>query len=161
MGRPAVVGCGELHINETTKTLTVGDKVFHEGDAISIDGATGNVYGEMLPTVEAAVSGDFARLMDWADKVRTLKVRTNADTPRDTKQAVAFGAEGIGLCRTEHMFFEADRIAAVREMILADTVEQREVALAKILPMSRCSTHTHPRTPTRRKHTASRTGDRF
>jgi len=135
MGRPAVVGCGELHINETTKTLTVGDKVFHEGDAISIDGATGNVYGEMLPTVEAAVSGDFARLMDWADKVRTLKVRTNADTPRDTKQAVAFGAEGIGLCRTEHMFFEADRIAAVREMILADTVEQREVALAKILPM--------------------------
>ena len=135
MGRPAVVGCGELHISEAAKTLTVGDKVYHEGDDISIDGATGNVYGEMLPTVEAAVSGDFARLMTWADAARTLKVRTNADTPRDTRQAVEFGAEGIGLCRTEHMFFEADRIAAVREMILADTVEQREVALEKILPM--------------------------
>ena len=135
MGRAAVVGCGELHINEHKKTLTVGDKVYHEGDDISLDGSTGNVYGEMLPTVETTVSGDFARLMTWADKARTLKVRTNADTPRDTKQAVSFGAEGIGLCRTEHMFFEADRIAAVREMILADTVEQREVALAKILPM--------------------------
>ncbi|HPS81286.1 MAG TPA: pyruvate, phosphate dikinase, partial [Candidatus Limiplasma sp.] len=135
MGRAAVVGCGELHIDEDKKTLTVGDKVYHEGDDISIDGSTGNVYGELIPTVEAAVTGDFARLMAWADKARTLKVRTNADTPRDTKQAVSFGAEGIGLCRTEHMFFEADRIAAVREMILADTVEQREVALAKILPM--------------------------
>ena len=135
MGRPAVVGCGELHIVESKKTLTVGDKVYHEGDDISIDGATGNIYGEMLPSVEAAVSGDFARLMAWADAARTLKVRTNADTPRDTLQAVQFGAEGIGLCRTEHMFFEADRIAAVREMILADTVEQREAALAKILPM--------------------------
>ena len=135
MGRPAVVGCGELHIDEHKKTLSVSDRVYHEGDDISIDGSTGNVYGEMLPTVEAAVTGDFARLMVWADKARTLKVRTNADTPRDTKQAVEFGAEGIGLCRTEHMFFEADRIAAVREMILSDSVEQREVALAKILPM--------------------------
>ncbi|MDD3214203.1 MAG: pyruvate, phosphate dikinase [Eubacteriales bacterium] len=135
MGRAAVVGCGELRINEDAKTLTVGGKVLHEGDEISIDGSTGNVYAELLPTVEAAMTGDFARLMAWADEARTLKVRTNADTPRDTKQAVSFGAEGIGLCRTEHMFFEADRIAAVREMILADTVEQREVALAKILPM--------------------------
>ena len=115
--------------------MTVGDKVYHQGDDISIDGSTGNIYGEKLATVEATVSGDFERLMVWADKARTLKVRTNADTPRDTKQAVAYGAEGIGLCRTEHMFFEADRIAAVREMILADTVEQREAALAKILPM--------------------------
>ncbi|MEA5016302.1 MAG: pyruvate, phosphate dikinase [Candidatus Limiplasma sp.] len=135
MGRAAVVGCGELHINEGAKTLTVGSRVFQEGDFLSVDGSTGNVYGELIPTVEAAVSGDFARLMKWADEARTLKVRTNADTPRDTKQAVEFGAEGIGLCRTEHMFFEADRIAAVREMILADTVEQREKALAKILPM--------------------------
>ena len=135
MGRAAVVGCGELRINEEAKTLTVGGKVYKEGDEISLDGSTGNVYGELVPTVEASVSGDFARLMEWADAVRTLKVRTNADNPRDTKQAVAFGAEGIGLCRTEHMFFEADRIAAVREMILADTVEQREKALAKILPM--------------------------
>ena len=135
MGRAAVVGCGELRIDEEAKTLTVGDKVYHEGDDISLDGSTGNVYGQQLPTVEAAMTGDFARLMAWADAARTLKVRTNADTPRDTKQAVSFGAEGIGLCRTEHMFFEADRIAAVREMILADTVEQREKALAKILPM--------------------------
>ena len=135
MGRAAVVGCGELRIDEDAKTLTVGDKVYHEGDDISLDGSTGNVYGQQLPTVEAAMTGDFARLMAWADATRTLKVRTNADTPRDTKQAVSFGAEGIGLCRTEHMFFEADRIAAVREMILADTVEQREKALAKILPM--------------------------
>jgi len=135
MGRAAVVGCGELRIDEEAKTLTVGDKVYHEGDDISLDGSTGNVYGQQLPTVEAAMTGDFARLMAWADATRTLKVRTNADTPRDTKQAVSFGAEGIGLCRTEHMFFEADRIAAVREMILADTVEQREKALAKILPM--------------------------
>ncbi|MEA4927838.1 MAG: pyruvate, phosphate dikinase [Candidatus Limiplasma sp.] len=135
MGRAAVVGCGELHIDAVRKIMTVGGKEYHEGDDISIEGSTGNVYGEMLPTVEATVTGEFARLMAWADAARTLKVRTNADTPRDTKQAVAFGAEGIGLCRTEHMFFEADRIAAVREMILADTVEQREVALAKILPM--------------------------
>ncbi|MEG1776697.1 MAG: pyruvate, phosphate dikinase, partial [Clostridia bacterium] len=135
MGRAAVVGCGELRINEDAKTLTVGGKVYHEGDELSLDGSTGNVYYGMIPTVEAAVTGDFARLMQWADAARTLKVRANADNPRDTKQAVSFGAEGIGLCRTEHMFFEADRIAAVREMILAETVEQREKALAKILPM--------------------------
>ena len=135
MGRAAVVGCGALRIDEDKKTLTVDGKVYGEGADISLDGSTGNVYGEAIPTVEAAVTGDFARLMAWADAARTLKVRTNADNPRDTKQAVSFGAEGIGLCRTEHMFFEADRIAAVREMILADTLEQRENALNKLLPM--------------------------
>ena len=135
MGRSAVVGCGALKIDEEAKTLTVGDKVYHEGDFISLDGSTGNVYDGQIATVEASISGEFARFMGWADAARRLRVRTNADTPRDTKQAVKFGAEGIGLCRTEHMFFEADRIAAVREMILADTKEQREKALAKILPM--------------------------
>ena len=135
MGRAAVVGCGALKIDEEAKTLTVGDKVYHEGDFISLDGSTGNVYYGQIATVEASISGEFARFMGWADAARRLRVRTNADTPRDTKQAVKFGAEGIGLCRTEHMFFEADRIAAVREMILADTKEQREKALAKILPM--------------------------
>ena len=135
MGRAAVVGCGALKIDEEAKTLTVGDKVYHEGDFISLDGSTGNVYDGQIATVEASISGEFARFMGWADAARRLRVRTNAETPRDTKQAVKFGAEGIGLCRTEHMFFEADRIAAVREMILADTKEQREKALAKILPM--------------------------
>ena len=135
MGRAAVVGCGALKIDEEAKTLTVGDKVYHEGEFISLDGSTGNVYDGQIATVEASISGEFARFMGWADAARRLRVRTNADTPRDTKQAVKFGAEGIGLCRTEHMFFEADRIAAVREMILADTKEQREKALAKILPM--------------------------
>ena len=135
MGRAAVVGCGALKIDEEAKTLTVGDKVYHEGDFISLDGSTGNVYDGQIATVEASISGEFARFMGWADAARRLRVRTNADTPRDTKQAVKFGAEAIGLCRTEHMFFEADRIAAVREMILADTKEQREKALAKILPM--------------------------
>ena len=136
MGRPAVVGCHEIFIDEDKKTLTTASgKVFHEGDSISLDGSTGKVYEGRVPTVKAVVSGDFARLMAWADKARRLKVRTNADTPRDTKQAVEYGAEGIGLCRTEHMFFEASRIAAVREMILSDTKEQREAALAKILPM--------------------------
>mgnify|MGYP000896024197 FL=1 len=135
MGRAAVVGCGALKIDEEAKTLTVGDKVYHEGDFISLDGSTGNVYDGQIATVEASISGEFARFMGWADAARRLRVRTNADTPRDTKQAVKFGAEGIGLCRTEHMFFEADRIAAVREMILSDTKEQREKALAKSLPM--------------------------
>ena len=135
MGRAAVVGCGALKIDEEAKTLTVGDKVYHEGDFISLDGSTGNVYDGQIATVEASISGEFARFRGWADAARRLRVRTDADTPRDTKQAVKFGAEGIGLCRTEHMFFEADRIAAVREMILADTKEQREKALAKILPM--------------------------
>ncbi len=135
MGTPAVVGCGDLKINDEAKTLTVDGKTYNEGDFISLDGSTGNVYGEQLPTVEATISGDFARFMSWADAARRLQVRTNADNPRDTMNAVKFGAEGIGLCRTEHMFFETDRIAAVREMILADTKEQRENALAKILPM--------------------------
>ena len=137
MGRCAVVGCGALRIDEEKKTLVVGDKTFNEGDFLSIDGATGNVYGQQIPTVDAAVTGDFARLMGWADAARKLHVRTNADTPRDAAQAVKFGAEGIGLCRTEHMFFSEDRIAAVREMILADNEEQRRVALAKLLPMQR------------------------
>jgi pyruvate,orthophosphate dikinase len=136
MGRPAVVGCHEILIDEDKKTMiTASGKVFHEGDSISLDGSTGKVYEGRVPTVKATVSGDFARLMAWADKARRLKVRANADTPRDTKQGVEYGAEGIGLCRTEHMFFEASRIAAVREMILSDTKEQRESALAKILPM--------------------------
>ena len=135
MGRAAVVGCGDLKFDEAANTVAINGKVYHEGDCISVDGSTGNVYDGLIPTVEASISGDFARFMGWADKARKLHVRTNADTPRDTKQAVAFGAEGIGLCRTEHMFFEASRIAAVREMILADTKEQREHALAKILPM--------------------------
>jgi pyruvate,orthophosphate dikinase len=136
MGRPAVVGCHDIFIDEAAKKMTTNKgEVFHEGDTISIDGTTGKVYRGLIPTVDAAVTGDFATLMDWADKARRLKVRTNADTPRDTKQAVEFGAEGIGLCRTEHMFFEASRIALVREMILADTEEQRREALRKILPM--------------------------
>ena len=135
MGRAAVVGCGALKIDEEAKTLTVGDKVYHEGDFISLDGSTGNVYDGQIATVEASISGEFARFMGWADAARRLRVRTNADTPRDTKQAVKFGAEGIGLCRTEHMFFEEGRIASFREMICSDTVEEREAALAKILPM--------------------------
>ncbi|MHC1786805.1 MAG: pyruvate, phosphate dikinase [Christensenellales bacterium] len=135
MGRAAVVGCKDLRISEEKKTLTVNGVVFHEGDPISLDGTTGKVYQGLLQTTDAAVTGDFARLMAWADKVRTLKVRTNADTPRDTRHAVEFGAEGIGLCRTEHMFFEASRVKAMREMILSDSVEQRKAALNKILPM--------------------------
>ena len=134
MGRAAVVGCGALHINDVEKTLTVNGKVYHEGDPVSVDGGTGNVYEGLLPTVETTVSGDFGRLMGWADAVRRLKVRTNADTPRDTVQGVAFGAEGIGLCRTEHMFFEASRVKAMREMILSDNADQRRAALARILP---------------------------
>ena len=135
MGRAAVVGCGDLKFDEENNTVTINGKVYHEGDMISVDGSTGNVYDGLVPTVDASISGDFARLMGWADAARRLQVRTNADTPRDTRKAVEFGAEGIGLCRTEHMFFEASRIAAVREMILSDTKEQREKALAKILPM--------------------------
>ncbi len=135
MGRAAVVGCGDLKFDEAANTVTIAGEVYHEGDMISVDGSTGNVYKGLVKTVDASISGDFARLMGWADAARRLRVRTNADTPRDAKKAVEFGAEGIGLCRTEHMFFEASRIAAVREMILADTKEQREKALAKILPM--------------------------
>lgn len=137
MGTCCVAGCGELKVDEEGKTVTVNGRVLTENDYISIDGSTGKVYGEALKTVTPEISGHFATFMGWADEIRTLKVRANADTPRDAKQAVDFGAEGIGLCRTEHMFFAEDRIAAVREMILAKDVEQRKKALAKILPMQR------------------------
>ena len=137
MGRCCVAGCGEIQINETAKTFTVNGKVYKEGDYISLDGSTGNVYAGELATQEPSVTGDFATLMGWADEIRKLKVRTNADTPRDAKQALNFGAEGIGLCRTEHMFFEEDRIPAVREMIVSKTEEQRRKALAKLLPMQK------------------------
>ncbi|MGI6013243.1 MAG: pyruvate, phosphate dikinase [Oscillospiraceae bacterium] len=135
MGTCCVSGCGDININEDAKVFELGGQTFHEGDWISIDGSTGKIYGEAIPTVEASIGGEFGRIMAWADKYRVLKVRTNADTPADAAKALAFGAEGIGLCRTEHMFFEADRIAAIREMIVSDTVEQRERALAKIEPM--------------------------
>ena len=135
MGTCCVSGCGDIKIDEEKKVFTLGGQTFHEGDWISLDGSTGNIYGEEIKTVPASLTGDFGRLMAWADKFRALQVRTNADTPSDAKQARAFGAEGIGLCRTEHMFFEADRIKAVREMIVSETVEQRETALNKILPM--------------------------
>lgn len=138
MGTCCVAGCGELSVNEEEKVFYTKDGTsYHEGDYISLDGSTGNVYGEKIDTVEASVSGDFAKLMSWADSIRKLDVRTNADNPRDAKKAREFGAQGIGLCRTEHMFFEADRIAAIREMIVSKTSEQREVALNKILPMQR------------------------
>ena len=134
MGTCCVSGCGDITMHEEEKYFTIAGKDYHEGDWISIDGSTGNVYGCAVATVPASISGNFNRLMKWADSFRTLRVRTNADTPRDTAQAVAFGAEGIGLCRTEHMFFEASRIKAMREMIVAKTVEARKEALAKILP---------------------------
>ena len=135
MGTCCVSGCGDIAMDEENKKFTLAGRTFHEGDVISIDGSTGNIYGEAIPTVDATISGYFGRIMQWADKYRVLKVRTNADTPRDAKKARELGAEGIGLCRTEHMFFEADRIAAFREMICSDTVAEREKALAKILPM--------------------------
>jgi len=135
MGTCCVSGCGDIKIDEENKTFELGGMTFKEGDWISLDGSTGNIYGEEIPTVPAKLTGDFARVMEWADKFRKLKVRTNADTPKDAKQAKDFGAEGIGLCRTEHMFFEESRIKAVREMICSDTLEGREKALAKILPM--------------------------
>ena len=134
MGTCCVSGCGDIAMDEENKQFTLAGKTFHEGDPISIDGSTGNIYDGIIPTVDATISGEFGRVMEWADKYRTLKVRTNADTPRDAKKAHELGAEGIGLCRTEHMFFEEDRIAAFREMICADTVEEREKALDKILP---------------------------
>jgi pyruvate,orthophosphate dikinase len=135
MGTCCVSGCGDIKMDEENKKFELGGKTFHEGDYISIDGTTGNIYGEIINTVDATIAGTFGRVMAWADKYRKLKVRTNADTPADAKKARELGAEGIGLCRTEHMFFEADRIAAFREMICADTVEEREAALAKIEPM--------------------------
>ncbi|MBQ0011050.1 MAG: pyruvate, phosphate dikinase [Ruminococcus sp.] len=134
MGTCCVSGCGNIAMDEENKTFTLGGKTFHEGDMISIDGTTGNIYGEAIATVDATIGGDFGRIMAWADKYRKLQVRTNADTPRDAKKARELGAEGIGLCRTEHMFFDPERIAAFREMICADTVAEREAALAKILP---------------------------
>ena len=134
MGTCCVSGCGDIAMDEENKQFTLAGKTFHEGDEISIDGTTGAIYDGIIPTVDATISGEFGRVMEWADKFRTLKVRTNADTPRDAKKAHELGAEGIGLCRTEHMFFEEDRIAAFREMICADTVEEREKALDKILP---------------------------
>ena len=135
MGTCCVSGCSEIVMDEENKKFTLAGKTFHEGDYISIDGSTGNIYDGIIPTVDATIAGEFGRIMAWADKYRVLKVRTNADTPADAKKARELGAEGIGLCRTEHMFFEADRIAAFREMICSDTVEEREAALAKIEPM--------------------------
>ena len=134
MGTCCVSGCGDIVMDEANKKFTLGGKTFHEGDEISIDGTTGNIYEGLIPTVDATIAGEFGRIMAWADKYRRLRVRTNADTPADAKKARELGAEGIGLCRTEHMFFEADRIAAFREMICSDTVEGRDAALEKILP---------------------------
>ena len=134
MGTCCVSGCGDITMDEANKEFSLAGTTFHEGDYISIDGSTGNIYAGQIPTVDATIAGEFGRVMEWADKYRTLKVRTNADTPRDAKKAHELGAEGIGLCRTEHMFFEEDRIAAFREMICADTLEEREAALDKILP---------------------------
>ena len=137
MGTCCVSGCSEVSVNEEEKTFTVNGNLYHEGDWISLDGTTGNVYGERIDTVNAEVTGNFAKFMEWADKYRQMEVRTNADTPKDAKQAYEFGAQGIGLCRTEHMFFAPERIAAIREMIVSKTKEQREKALDKILPMQR------------------------
>ena len=134
MGTCCVSGCGDIKMDEANKKFELAGKTFVEGDYISIDGSTGNIYDGIIPTVDAQIAGEFGRVMEWADKYRKLKVRTNADTPADAKKARELGAEGIGLCRTEHMFFEADRIAAFREMICADTLEEREAALDKILP---------------------------
>ena len=135
MGTCCVSGCGDIKMDEANKCFTLAGRTYVEGDYISLDGTTGNIYGEALPTVPASISGNFGTLMGWADEFRQLQVRTNADTPKDAKNAFNFGAEGIGLCRTEHMFFDPDRIAAIREMICSDTVEQRKTALAKLEPM--------------------------
>ncbi len=135
MGTCCVSGCSEINMDEENKVFTLAGKTFREGDAISIDGSTGKIYGEIIPTVPASIGGEFGRIMEWADKYRKLGVRTNADTPADAKRARELGAEGIGLCRTEHMFFEGERIAAIREMICSDKVAEREAALEKLLPM--------------------------
>ena len=137
MGTCCVSGCGDIQIDEDAKEFTLGGYTFHEGDEISLDGTTGKIYKGMIPTVEASVGGDFGRIMAWADSFRKLTVRTNADTPEDTANAVRLGAEGIGLCRTEHMFFDPERIPKIRKMILSDTMEQREAALAEILPFQK------------------------
>ena len=134
MGTCCVSGCGDIAMDEANKRFTLAGKEFHEGDPISIDGSTGNIYDGIIPTVDATIAGEFGRIMGWADKYRTMKVRTNADTPADAKKARELGAEGIGLCRTEHMFFEGNRIDAFREMICSETEEEREAALEKILP---------------------------
>ena len=135
MGTCCVSGCGAIKMDEANKQFELSGKVYHEGDWLSLDGSTGNIYGQPLPTVDASIGGEFGRIMAWADKYRSLQVRTNADNPRDARQAMKFGAQGIGLCRTEHMFFEGERILAIREMICSDTTEQREKALAKLEPM--------------------------
>ena len=135
MGTCCVSGCSEINMDEENKQFVLAGKTYREGDYISIDGSTGNIYDGQIPTVDATIVGEFGRIMAWADKYRKIQVRTNADTPRDAKKAFELGAEGIGLCRTEHMFFDGDRIAAIREMICSDTVEQREAALDKLLPM--------------------------
>ena len=134
MGTCCVSGCGAIKMDEANKQFELSGKVYHEGDWLSLDGSTGNIYGEAIPTVDASIGGEFGRIMAWADKYRQMKVRTNADNPRDAKQAMKFGAEGIGLCRTEHMFFEGERIKAIREMIVSDNTADREKALAKIMP---------------------------
>ena len=134
MGTCCVSGCGDITMDEANKKFTLAGKEYHEGDFLSLDGSTGNIYDGLIPTVDATIAGEFGRIMGWADKYRTLKVRTNADTPADARKARELGAEGIGLCRTEHMFFEGNRIDAFREMICSETVEEREAALEKILP---------------------------
>ena len=131
MGTCCVSGCGDINMDEENKKFTLGGKEYHEGDAISLDGSTGNIYDGIIPTVDATIAGEFGRIMGWADKYRTMKVRTNADTPADAKKARELGAEGIGLCRTEHMFFEGNRIDAFREMICSETVEEREAHLLR------------------------------
>ena len=135
MGTCCVSGCGAIKMDEANRQFELGGHIYRQGDWLSLDGSTGNIYGQALPTVDASIGGEFGRIMAWADKYRRLQVRTNADNPRDARQAMKFGAQGIGLCRTEHMFFEADRIPAIREMICSDTTEQREKALAKLEPM--------------------------
>ena len=137
MGTCCVSGCGDIHMNEDAKEFTLGGYTFHEGDYISLDGTTGKIYKGDIETMDATVSGNFGRIMEWADEYRTLKVKTNADNPRDTKKAVELGAEGIGLCRTEHMFFDEERIPAIRKMILSETVEQREEALSHLIPFQK------------------------
>ena len=137
MGTCCVSGCGEIKINEEAKVFELGGHTFHEGDYISLDGSTGKIYKGDIQTKEASIGGNFGRIMRWADKFKTLKVRTNADTPADTANAVKLGAEGIGLCRTEHMFFNEDRIPKIRKMILSDTAEAREAALNELIPFQK------------------------